>query len=150
MAKRSSNQFQVFPAEGGFQAIRRESREHAEQLVMREILRPEFDQVTGELKGYRVLGAEMRKVDTDVRSIPSTAGISGPNPATHRVGEMELNCERSRTERMREDVRRQQPVPEDRVERIHAKVRVYAKIGPARGDILRVWPRKKSEQFSKE
>jgi hypothetical protein len=88
-----------------------------------------------------VLGAEMRKVDTDVRSIPSTAGISGPNPATHRVGEMELNCERSRTERMREDVRRQQPVPEDRVERIHAKVRVYARIGPARGDILRVWPR---------
>jgi hypothetical protein len=143
MAKRSSNQFQVFPAEGGFQAIRRESREHAEQLVMREILRPEFDQVTGELKGYRVLGAEMRRVDTDVRSIPSTAGISGPNPATHRVGEMELNCERSRTERMREDVRRQQPVPEDRVERIHAKVRVYARIGPARGDILRVWPRGK-------
>jgi hypothetical protein len=143
MAKRSSNQFQVFPAEGGFQAIRRESREHAEELVLREILRPEFDQVTGELKGYRVLGAEMRRVDMDVRSIPSTAGISGPNPATHRVGEMELNCERSRTERMREDVRCQQPVPEDRVERIHAKVRVYARIGPARGDILRVWPRGK-------
>lgn len=138
MGKRSTNQLRVFAADGGFQVIRRETREHAELLVMQEMLRPEFDQRTGELLGYRVLGAELRKVDSDMRSMRSSITIS--------AAEMELNCERSRTEKSSEAWRRKLEAkgfpPEDRVERVRAKVRVYAVIGGAKGDILRVWPKR--------
>lgn len=130
--------------------IRMELPERAEELVLREVLRPEFDQATGALLGYRVLGAEMRRVDADLRSMPSCAAISGPNPKTRRPGEMEINCERSRTEGCPEGARLEMAAdglpPEDRVERVRAKVRVYAQVGAAKGDILRVWPRRAAER----
>src|SRR5690349_7188746 len=116
MGKRSKNQLPVFPAGGGFIAIRHEKRDRAEQLVLREMLRPEFDQVTGALVGYRVLGADMRKVDSDLKSIRTRVMI-GP-------AEMELNLEHSATEGLSEARRREREVngkpPEDRVERLHA------------------------------
>lgn len=137
MKRTLARQVKVFPAEGGFRVIRMETSENAERLVLREVLRPVFDQVTGALLGYRVDGAEAQKVDADVKSIRSTITIS---PA-----EMELNCQRSRTYGLREEQRREREAnglePEDRVERVRAKVRVYARIGSGKGDILRVWPR---------
>lgn len=145
MSKATKAKLKVFPDDGSFRVIRMERREHAEQLVMCETLRPEFDQRTGELLGYRVLGAGARKVDSDRKSMRSSASISGPNPKTRRPGEMELNCERSRTEGCSESIRRKMEADgypaEDRIERVRAKVRVYAQVGAARGDILRVWPR---------
>ena len=69
--------------------------------------------------------------------MPSTAGIAD--------WEMELNLARSRTRGLRELDRMKRiadgEAPEDEVERVQAKVRVYAVVGAARGDILRAWPR---------
>lgn len=138
MSKRSKNQLPVFPAGGGFTAIRHEKRDRAEHLVLREMLRPEFDQATGELKGYRVLGADMRKVDSDVKSI-RTRVMLGP-------AEMQMNLARSATEGMSEERRRQREAngkpAEDAVERLHVKVTILPWVGPERGDILRVWPKR--------
>lgn len=140
MSRRSSNQMAVFPAEGGFRVLRREPRDKAERLVMLEVLRPEFDQATGDLLGYRVLGADLKKVDSEVRSVLSSTTIT--------AREMQLNLARSRTYGLNEEHRAERmkagDAPEDAVERVQAKIRVYAVVGSARGDILRVWPRNKA------
>jgi hypothetical protein len=138
MSKRSKNQLPVFPGDGSFRELRRERRERAEQLVLRELLRPEFDTKSGALIGYRVLGVELRKVDTDLKSI-RTRVLPG-------AAEMQLNLERSATEGLSERMRREREAngkdPEDRVERLHATLAVLPYIRDVKGDIRRLWPKR--------
>lgn len=138
MAKLSKNRaFKVFPAEGGFQALTRASLEVGTQHEQLGIWRREYDPTTGEHIGFRVIGEESRKVDGDLQSTRSAATIT--------AHEMELNVERSKTFGMREEDRlarvKRGLMPEDKAERVKAKVRVYAVIGAKKGDILRVWPK---------
>ncbi len=136
MSSRSGRLVKVFPADGGYRIVRRISREEAELQVRMEILRPEFDRLSGDLLGYRVPGCDTR-VDQDLRPLRTSAAIS--------VQEMErFVCGMSRTFGLREADRmarvRDGELPEDEVERTRAKVRVYPYVGAARGDILRMWP----------
>lgn len=127
----------VFAAEGGDRIIRRTDLRTAELHEQAGAWRRDYDPRTGVLKGFRIIGVELRRVDSDLRSMHTTASIS--------AAEMETNLGSSRTYGLREDERleriRQGKPPEDRVERVKAKVRVYAYVGASKGDILRVWPR---------
>lgn len=132
-----SKQFKVFPAGGGYAVIRRVSLQQAEAMEAREVCRRDYDRSTGELLGFRVIGIEHRKMDSELRSTPTTPEIS--------VGEMEMNVLRSRTYRLNEEMRlkliKDGEMPEDAIERAQAKIRVYPLVGAAKGDILRVWAR---------
>lgn len=132
-----SEELKVFSALGGMQVMCRTSRDRAEQLEALGVYQREYCTATGALLGFRVIGVESRKIDSDLKSMPSTVSISS--------SEMNLNCERSRTYGMREEQRlgrvKSGRPPEDKIERVKAKVRVYAIIGPAKQDILRVWPK---------
>ncbi len=127
----------VYAAEGGDRIIARTDLRTAELHEKAGAWRREFDSQTGALKGFRIVGVEMRRVDMDLPSMRTSAAISRE--------EMELNLAHSHTKGLREADRLALEVnhraPEDRVERVQAKVRVYAVMGPAKGDILRVWPR---------
>lgn len=137
MGRSRKQQCKVFPADGGFRVIDRISREEAELRVRMEVLAPVFDQLNGTHLGYRIAGADLNQVDADLQSIHTPAAISRR--------EMELNLERSRTRGLSEGRRLERlkngELPEDQIERVQAKVRVYAAIGSGKGDILRVWPR---------
>jgi hypothetical protein len=127
----------VYAAEGGDRIIRRTDLATAELHEAMGSWRREYDTASGFLKGFRVIGVELRREDSDLCTMHSTAAIS--------ANEMQVNVERSRTHGMRELQRLERAkagrLPEDQVERVQAKVRVYAVIMPAKGDILRVWPR---------
>lgn len=88
--------------------------------------------------GYQILEAPAERGDKDITSQPSAVAIS--------VSEMQVNAEcTSRTEGMAEPRRLERLArigeAEDLVERVQMKVKVYAHLGAAKGDILRVWPR---------
>lgn len=127
----------VYAADGGYRIIQRTHRDRGQRFEALGVWRAEFDPSTGNLLGWRVVGYEARKIDSDLKSMPSTVSISS--------SEMNLNCEHSRTYGMREEQRlsmvKSGRAPEDKIERVKAKVRVYAIIGPAKQDILRVWPK---------
>jgi hypothetical protein len=139
MGKRSkiAGEYRVFAAEGGQRVIQRTSARNAEIYEKAGIWRREYCTRTGMLLGFRVIGVEMRKVDADLRSIQSSVTIS--------AAEMEQNLQHSRTEgmpeRMRVELIANQQAPEDAVERIRMKIRVYPQVGAAKGDILKAWPR---------
>jgi hypothetical protein len=128
--------YPVFKATGR-EIIRRTTLEEAETFEKREIWRREYDVRSGALIGFRVDGVDVNKIDGDLRSMASRTTIS--------AHDMELNVQRSRTFGLREEDRlarvKRGQMPEDEVERVKAKVRVYAVISPAKGDILRVFPR---------
>jgi hypothetical protein len=132
-----SREFKIFPAGGGYAVIRRVSLQQAEAMEAREVCRRDYDTSTGELLGYRVIGNEHRKMDSELRTTRTTPGISST--------EMQMNVLRSRTYRLNEEQRLQLikkgVMPEDAIERAKAKIRVYPFVGPATGDILRVWAR---------
>lgn len=114
----------------------REGERGVERGTMREV----HDSITGHLLGYQVLGANEQRGDQDLASQPSTAAISR--------SEMEINAfarfedGKSHTAGLSEDRRAARRVPEDRVERVQQKVLMFERrIGPAKGDVLRVWPR---------
>lgn len=162
-----SKEIKVFPAEGGFRVLRQTSRERAELQESLGLIRREYDSRSGSLLGFRVVGVELHRIDSDLKSMPSSSSISGPKPSVYRgptvsdadcdedmcagrgarlSGEIEMNAlGKSRTwgrsELDRLIRQRNGLAPEDKIERVKAKVRVYALVGPAKGDILRVWPR---------
>jgi hypothetical protein len=110
----------------------REGERGVERGTMREV----YDEITGHLLGYQVLGAGELRGDQDLPSLTSTAAIS--------QREMQINAGelgRSHTAGLREQDRIERRVPEDRVERVQRKVFVFPHVGAAKGDILRVWPR---------
>ncbi|UWZ84639.1 hypothetical protein [Occallatibacter riparius] len=134
--RRNGDQFKVYAAEGGFRVIQRTSLANAQLYEALKIWRREYDTVTGAHIGFRVIGAESKKVDSDLRSIQTAAAIDS--------AEMELNVERSCTAGLPEVLRlkraKEGRLPEDEVERVQAKIAVYPHVGAAQGDILRVWP----------
>ena len=102
--------------------------------------RREYDKTTGAMIGFRMVGAETNKVDSDLPHSFTSVAISKT--------EMEVNAAGTRsshTFRLTEPDRlariKNGLPPEDAAERTIAKVRVYNQVGAARGDILRVWPR---------
>ena len=130
----------VFKATG-FERITRTTIAAAEQFEQRGIWRREYDTVTGELKGFRIDGADVNKVDSDLPHSFTTVAISKT--------EMEVNAmgmRASHTFRLTEPERlsriKSGLPPEDAAERTLAKVRVYGQVGAAKGDILRVWPKR--------
>jgi len=134
--RRRERSFPVFASQGR-KVIRRTSRVVAEIYEALGVWRREYDTQTGELIGFRLAGAEIDKVDGDLRSRETGAGICAE--------EMELNLRRSRTRGLRERDRlkliKDGEFPEDEVERAQAKVRVYRLVGATQGDILQAWPR---------
>lgn len=133
----ATRKMKVFRAEGGFSVLTRVTLEQAQMREKMGIYRSEYDSSTGNLLGYRLIGQDLRKVDSDLRSTRSC-------PTITRV-EMEMNLGRSRTRGLSEQRRLERigrgEVPEDAVERVQAKVRVYVHVTAVKGDILRVWPR---------
>ena len=135
-----SRQFRVFPAEGGFSVITRASLEVGAQHEQLGIWRREYDSSTGQHIGYRVIGVELQRVDADLRSQRTPASISAAENLINAGGRRG-----SRTIGLTEPDRlariKNGDEPEDRAERVIAKVRVYVRVGAAKGDILRAWPK---------
>ena len=104
------------------------------------VWRREYDKTTGELKGYRVVGAEVEKVDSNLRHIETQPTISRTEM------EMIAGCHgRSKTYGLRELDRLQRikdgEDPEDDIERATAKYRVYRHPRvEEKGGILKAWP----------
>lgn len=100
------------------------------------VWRRDYDTRTGALLGFRLVGAEVKKVDGDLRSMASCVSI-GPR-------EMEMQLMRSRTFGLREEARLQRIKkglpPEDEVERVQAKNAVYPHVGAKVGGMLEAWP----------
>jgi hypothetical protein len=140
MARPANRELKVFHAEGGFRVMTRVSLMHAELCERMGAWRREYDTGTGDLLGFRVIGPEARKGDVEIRSVQTTATIS--------KAEIEMNigmagrsktyglCEMDRLERLKAG-----ELPEDRIERTIAKVRVWPMVGAAKGDVVRAWPR---------
>lgn len=127
--------FKVFPAEGR-RTIRLSTVADADIYEKLGVWRREYDPQTGELVGFRLVGAEVNKVDGDLRSVQTSASIT--------EGEMQMNVCRSRTFGLREEARltriKDGELPEDEVERCQAKIRVYPFVGAAKGAVLEAWP----------
>jgi hypothetical protein len=137
---RARKSIKVFPADGGFRVLWFVTIEHAEQKEQLGIWRPEYDSVTGCFLGMRIVGGVERKVDADLRSTPMPAAL------TRAEMETVAGCRgRSHTIGRREQQRLEEIArgcsPEDRIERTLAKFRVYDKVGAAKGDILKAWPK---------
>jgi hypothetical protein len=113
----------------------REGERGVERGTMREV----YDQINGHLIGYQVLGASQQRGDQDLPSTPSAASIS--------FSEMQINAGtafekgKSHTAGLPEHRRTERHIPEDRIERVQRKVSVFARVGAAKGDILRAWPK---------
>ena len=121
----------------GWRVVRMVSFAEGEKRAGRGSVRRVYDEVTNEHIGYQLVSSHEQRGDRDLRSQPSTASIS--------MREMQLNAERSRTVGLTEERRMERVAlglaPEDLVERVQCKVRVFPHIGAAKRDILRVWPR---------
>lgn len=131
----AGRRFMLYAESGGqCRVVRMLTREDGELMVLGGKARRRYDDYSGELIGYTLgLAGRNERGDYDVRSLASSASIS--------AREMDENLMPSRTRGMSEDRRMLEKQPEDRVERVQAKVRVYAIVGAAPGDILRAWPR---------
>lgn len=94
------------------------------------------DTLTGELRGFQLISPEASRMDIDLPPISTSATILD--------WEMELNLLRSQTaglpEKLRDERIANHELPEDEIERVQRKVWAYPRVGPGRGDILRVWP----------
>lgn len=134
-----SREFRVFAADCD-RVVQRASAQQAEIYERSGVWRRDYDTTTGELKGFRLIGCEHRRVDMDLRSQQTPATL------TKAAMETIAGCNGiSRTIGLREDRRldriRRGQSPEDQIERDLAKFRVYPHVGAAKGDILRAWPK---------
>lgn len=134
--------YMLFPADTsrGWRVVRMVSLAQGLRKVDDGVWREERDPVSCELIGFRILGAAAAAGDREVKSLASSASI------TSREMQINAGCMgRSQTAWLDEIARQERAaarrLPEDRVERVQAKVAVYAAIGSKRGDILRVWPK---------
>lgn len=124
----------------GWRILRTIYPREGERGVERGTMRMVYDEINGHLLGYQVLGASEQRGDQDLPSMPSAASIS--------FNEMQINAGtafekgKSQTAGLPEHRRAERHIPEDRVERVQQKVRMFERrIGPAKGDVLRVWPK---------
>lgn len=132
----------------GWRVIRRISCQDAEKKVELGVMRRVLDGAGNHI-GYQPVAPAAARMDMDVPSQPS--------PVTIMRGQMEMNAVgRSRTMGMSEAKRLERAASidpntgkhrdaEDRIERVQRKVQVYARVGAAKGDILRAWPRNAAE-----
>ncbi len=124
----------------GRKVIRRVTAVQAQPYLDSGAWRAERDESTGVLIRYCLVSVDRAKGDVALRTRPTCAAISRR--------EMELNLGRSRTAGMSGDAREKLAAsgraPEDDVERVQAKVRVWPHVSGGPGDILRVWPREVS------
>jgi hypothetical protein len=120
----------------GWRVVRTISFEEGERREAAGSLRRVNDSISGNHIGYQIVPTSERRGDRDLPSLSSTASIS--------QREMEINAGEgghSRTAGMTEERRLEQRVPEDRIERVQAKVAVYAYVTGKSGSILEVWPK---------
>lgn len=120
----------------GWRVIRTISFEKGERGIEQGKFRRVNDEITGKHLGYQFISSAEQHGDKDLPSLPSAATIS--------QREMQINAGeigRSRTAGLREQDRELLRVPEDRVERVQAKIRVYLQVGPEKGAILLAWPK---------
>lgn len=138
MAAADRKRFLLFPSvvATGWRVVRRVSLERGLREEERGNWRRVLDQTGGNLIGFQMIEPEASRGDVEILSIRSMSAITFSDIMTN-AGLRGA----SRTARMNDEQRAMSRVPEDRVERIVAKVNVYPRISAAKGDILRVWPR---------
>jgi hypothetical protein len=141
MAKKAkSEQFRVFSADAGYRVVSRTGLKDAQLYEALGVWRREYDKTTGQMLGFRMIGQETDKVDSDLQHMGTPVAISTTQMEVNAMG-----TRASHTFRLTEPDRlariKNGLPPEDAAERTLAKVRVYNEIGAAKGDILRVWPR---------
>lgn len=133
----------------GWRVSRRISRLEGERGVERGAFREVLDETSGALIGYQMIAEAEMAGDRDLPSLQSAASISDREM---RMNAGELGPSRTaglpEAKRLERAERRDEQTgqhlhlaPEDEIERAQMKVRVFPKLGAARGDILRVWPR---------
>jgi len=142
----SSTQFSLYPAETllGWRVIRNVSYAQGEEMVVQGKWREVYDE-HGNHIGYQMRPS--RSDDLEILSRSSSSGIVR--------SEMEINAgrvfskgkshtagmsEARRMIRTNRDTGKALP-PEDRIERVTSKVRVWPDVEACANDILRVWPR---------
>ncbi|MFZ0663466.1 MAG: hypothetical protein WAM66_12290 [Acidobacteriaceae bacterium] len=128
----------------GWRILRHVAYREGEKKVARGLMRRVLD-AAGNHIGYQPVTSAAARMDLDVPSQPSPASIS--------AGEMRINAEEESATAGMAGHRRDERMaagraPEDRVERVIRKVQVYAHVGAAKGDILRVWPAGASEPLT--
>jgi hypothetical protein len=136
-SKLTRKRFYLYPSETslGWRMIRMVSAVEGDSKVNAGEWRRVLDPISHLHIGYQLCAPEMSRGDYEMPSMFSPAAIS--------AAEMQVNAGLhggSRTAHLSEDRRLERRVVEDRVERTRAKVLVWPRVGPARGDILRVWP----------
>ena len=141
-----NKQFPLYHSETvhGFREIRRVSAANGHDMTARGLWREVYDSLNN-LVGYQVMPS--MKDDLQVLSMRSSTAMVARDIVLN-AGQA-FKGGKSRTAGMTEDqrlTRRHNQTgkvlpPEDAVERVEAKIRVYPEITGAKQDILRVWPR---------
>lgn len=130
----------------GWSIVSRVSFAKGESKVAAGLWRRVNDEM-GNHVGYQMLGAAAMRVDIDLPSRPQPVTITAQQSEDNAYALFADG--RSRTAGMTEERRMERVArkldPEDAMERLQAKIAVYARIGSAKGDILRVWPRDQAQ-----
>lgn len=137
---KTSGRFKVFAADAGRRVIQRTSEQNALIYEQLGVWRREYDNQTGELIGFRLIGAEVSKVDSDLQHCFTSVAISKTEMEVNAMGKRASHTFRLTEPDRLARIKNGLP-PEDAAERTLAKVRVYRHVGAAKGDILRAWPR---------
>lgn len=132
--------FYLYPSETslGWRMIRMVSLIQGEARVLDRAWRRVIEFGSGEHIGYQICSWEMSRGDYEIPSTFSPAAISAE--------EMNLNAGtkfeegKSHTRGLSEDRRRLRLVPEDHIERVQQKIRVWPLVGSKVGDVLLAWP----------
>jgi hypothetical protein len=122
--------------ESGWRMIRAIERDKGERGVEQGKMTRKYDPINRNLIGYQLVSTAAQRVDQDLRSQPSTSAIS--------AREMQINAGemgRSHTAGLGEVDRQFCDAPEDHIERVACKVKVYAYVTSEKGSILEVWPK---------
>jgi hypothetical protein len=104
----------------GYRVVRMISPEEGERRAATGAYKPIYHDLTNALLGYQLAKFETTRGDQEMQSQASTASIS--------CAEMRTNAGlegKSHTAGLPEDLRLERKVPEDHVERVQEKVRVY-------------------------
>jgi hypothetical protein len=127
----------------GWRIVRTIHRLEGERGVSSGKFREVHEEVTGKLLGYQIIGTVEQRGDQDIPSLASSAAIS-PREMDANAGLLGRSKTEGRSEdaRIRRDPHTSHLLPmEDFIERAAAKVRVFPRVGAARGDILLAWPK---------
>jgi hypothetical protein len=128
---------------GACRVIRRVGMEESLEKEALGLWERVYDQHSGELMGFRL--KDRREDDSELKSQPTPAGIAPCEMELNAFAQAGFRDARSHTMRLSEVDRMSREksgrAPEDKAERTMAKVFVWPNVGPAKGDILRAWPK---------